>query len=167
MISMVDSVDVTILKLLEEDGRLPFSEISAMVDIPEEEVQERIISLKESGIIRNFSALIDWERAGKGEVSAIISLKTNPQRDAGYDMIANRIAKFRQVRSLRLVTGEYDLQLHVTADDMHEIARFVAEDLAPIEGITETATHIIMKSYKENGTIFSERELNSRVPISF
>lgn len=164
---MVDSIDITILKLLEEDGRLSYDEIAAMVDITEEETQERIDRLGESGVIRSFSALIDWERAGKGEVSALISLKTNPQRDSGYDMIAHRIAKFKQVRSLRLVTGEYDLQLHVTADDMHEIARFVAEDLAPLEGITETATHIIMKSYKENGTLFFEREINSRIPISF
>ena len=77
---MVDSVDVTILKLLEEDGRLSYGEISAMVDITEEEARKRIEDLRDSGVIRSFSALIDWERAGKGEVSAIISLKTNPQR---------------------------------------------------------------------------------------
>ncbi|MDD1673786.1 MAG: Lrp/AsnC ligand binding domain-containing protein, partial [Methanomicrobiales archaeon] len=83
------------------------------------------------------------------------------------DRIAERIARFRQVRSLRLMSGVYDLQIHVTGKTMHEIARFVSEQIAPIDHIRETATYFIMKTYKENGNIFYEREEGERLPLTF
>jgi DNA-binding Lrp family transcriptional regulator len=118
-------------------------------------------------VIRKYTTVVNWELAGNGEVSAIIELKVSPERDYGYDRIAERLSRFRQVKTLRLMTGTYDLQLLVSGKNMQEVSRFVSEHVAPMDRIRETATHIIMKSYKENGnTLFSEQE-PERLPFSF
>ena len=163
----MDEKDHEILHLLEENGRLPLRELATSLALPEEEVEERIRVVEESRIIRRFTAVIDWERAGNTRVSAIIDLKIAPERDFGYDKIAERLARFRQVKALYLVSGVYDLQLQVTGKDMNEVSRFVSEQIAPMDHIRETATHIIMKIYKENGNPFFEREGGERLPISF
>ena len=163
----MDEKDHEILHLLEENGRLPLRELATSLALPEEEVEERIRAMEESRIIRRFTAVVDWERAGNSRVSAIIDLKIAPERDFGYDKIAERLARFRQVKALYLVSGVYDLQLLVTGKDMNEVSRFVSEQIAPMDHIRETATHIIMKIYKENGNPFFEREGGERLPISF
>jgi DNA-binding Lrp family transcriptional regulator len=163
----MDEKDKLLLQLLEDNSRVSADELSVMTEIPVTEVESRIAALEDACIIRKYSAIIDWERTGAGEVSAIIELKVNPERDFGYDRIAERIAKFRQVRSLRLITGTYDFQLLVTGSNMQEVARFVSEHIAPMDRIRETATHIIMKTYKENGNTFYEREGGERIPYSF
>jgi DNA-binding Lrp family transcriptional regulator len=163
----MDEKDHEILHLLEENGRLPLRELATSLALPEDEVEERIRALEESRIIRRFTTVVDWERAGNSRVSAIIDLKIAPERDFGYDKIAERLARFRQVKALYLVSGVYDLQLLVTGKDMNEVSRFVSEQIAPMDHIRETATHIIMKIYKENGNPFFEREGGERLPISF
>lgn len=163
----MDDKDRILLQVLEDNARTPLDEIAAMAQLDKTEVDERIRDLEEKKIIRKYTTVIDWERSGDGEVSAIIDLKVTPERDYGYDRIAERIARFRQVKSLRLMSGVYDLQLHVSAKSMHEVARFVSEQIAPIDHIRETATHIIMKTYKENGNIFYEREEGERLPLTF
>jgi DNA-binding Lrp family transcriptional regulator len=163
----MDEKDRILLLVLEENARTPLEEVAAMAQLKESEVEERIRDLEEKKIIRKYTTVIDWERAGDGEVSAIIDLKVTPERDYGYDRIAERIARFRQVKSLRLMSGVYDLQLHVSAKNMHEVARFVSEQIAPTDHIRETATHIIMKTYKENGNLFYEREEGERLPLTF
>jgi DNA-binding Lrp family transcriptional regulator len=163
----MDEKDRILLQVLEDNARTPLEEVAAMAQLKESEVEERIRDLEERKIIRKYTTVIDWERAGDGEVSAIIDLKVTPERDYGYDRIAERIARFRQVKSLRLMSGVYDLQLHVSAKNMHEVARFVSEQIAPIDHIRETATHIIMKTYKENGNLFYEREEGERLPLTF
>ncbi len=162
----MDEKDLLLLQLLEENSRLTTRDMAVMAEIAPEEIEARITALESAGVIRSYSAVIDWERAGNGEVSAIIELKVNPERDFGYDRIAERIARFRQVRSLRLITGTYDFQLTVTGKNMQEVARFVSEYIAPMDRIRETATHIIMKSYKENGRTFCEKEGSERIPYS-
>jgi DNA-binding Lrp family transcriptional regulator len=163
----MDEKDHEILHLLEENGRLPLQELATSLALPEDKVEERIRAMEESRIIRKYTAVIDWERAGNSRVSAIIDLKIAPERDFGYDKIAERLARFRQVKALYLVSGVYDLQLLVTGKDMNEVSRFVSEQIAPMDHIRETATHIIMKIYKENGNPFFEREGGERLPISF
>jgi DNA-binding Lrp family transcriptional regulator len=163
----VDEKDLEILHLLEENGRLPASHIGASVGLPEGEVGERILAMEEARVIRKVTAVIDWERAGTSRVSAIIDLKIAPERNFGYDKIAERIARFRQVKALYLVSGVYDLQLLVTGKDMNEVSRFVSEQIAPMDHIREAATHIIMKIYKENGDPFFDKEGGERLPLSF
>ncbi|MFA7562873.1 MAG: Lrp/AsnC family transcriptional regulator [Methanoculleus sp.] len=163
----MDEKDRILLQLLEENCRTPVSELAVLAEMSEEDVKDRVERLEKNEAIRRYGAVIDWERAGDGNVAAVIELKVSPERDFGYDRIAERIARFPQVRSLRLMTGAYDLQLLVAGPSMHEIARFVAEQIAPMDQIRETATHIIMKTYKENGTTFAGREEVERLPYSF
>ena len=163
----MDEKDREILHLLEENGRLPARDLAASLALPEAEVEGRIRALEEARVIRKHTAVIDWERAGNSRVSAIIDLKIAPERDFGYDKIAERVARFRQVKALYLVSGVYDLHVLVSGRDMNEVSRFVSEQVAPMDHIRETATHIIMKIYKEDGTFFFEKEGGERLPISF
>ncbi len=162
----MDEKDLLLLQILEENSQISIEELATMTEREPQEIRGRIAVLEDDGIIRSYSAIIDWEKAGNGEVAAIIELKVNPERDFGYDRIAERISRFRQVKSLRLITGTYDFQLMVTGRNMQEIARFVSEYIAPMDRIRETATHIIMKSYKENGHAFCEREAGERIPYT-
>jgi DNA-binding Lrp family transcriptional regulator len=163
----MDDTDLTILKIIEENSRLTAEEIANMTTLSAADVEARIRALEEAHVIRRYTAAINWEKAGNGEVSAIIELKVNPERDYGYDRIAERLSRFNQVRTLRLITGTYDLQLIVTGRNMQEVSRFVSEHVAPMDRIRETATHIIMKTYKEGGNAFFEQHETERLPFSF
>jgi DNA-binding Lrp family transcriptional regulator len=159
--------DLELLRILEDNSRLSANEIATMTNLTPTEVEARVHALEAAGIIRKYTTVINWELAGNGEVSSIIELKVNPERDFGYDRIAERLSRFRQVKTLRLMTGTYDLQLLVTGKNMQEVSRFVSEHVAPMDRIRETATHIIMKSYKENGNVLFEQQEAERLPYSF
>jgi DNA-binding Lrp family transcriptional regulator len=159
--------DIEILRILEDNSRLSAQEIATMTNITPIEVEGRVHALEASGVIRKYTTVINWEKAGNGEVSSIIELKVSPERDFGYDRIAERLSRFRQVKTLRLMTGTYDLQLMVTGKNMQDVSRFVSEHVAPMDRIRETATHIIMKSYKENGHVLFEQQEPERLPYSF
>ena len=159
--------DLELLRILEDNSRLSAKDIATMTNLTPNEVKKRVHALEAAGIIRKYTTVINWEMAGNGEVSSIIELKVNPERDFGYDRIAERLSRFRQVKTLRLMTGTYDLQLLVTGKNMQEVSRFVSEHVAPMDRIRETATHIIMKSYKENGNVLFEQKEAERLPYSF
>ena len=163
----MDEKDLEILRILEENGRISSEEIATMTTLSENDVATRIRALENARVIRKYTAVINWEKAGNGEVSAIIELKVSPERDFGYDRIAERLSRFSQVKSVRLITGTYDLQLLVTGRNMQEVSRFVSEHVAPMDRIRETATHIIMRPYKENGNILFEQPEPERLPFSF
>lgn len=163
---MTDEKDLELLRILEENSRLSTEEIAIMTSLAAAEVARRIGALEAGKVIKRYSTVVNWEKAGNGEVSAIIELKVSPERDFGYDRIAERLSRFRQVKSLRLITGTYDLQLIVCGKDMQEVSRFVSEHVAPMDRIRETATHIVMKSYKENGNTFFEQPETERLPYS-
>ncbi|HDQ08215.1 MAG TPA: Lrp/AsnC family transcriptional regulator [Methanoculleus sp.] len=163
----MDAKDWLLLRILEEDGRMDVREIAALADLDEEEVASRITALEESGVIRAYCASINWEKAGEDTAAATVNLKVNPERDFGYDRIAERIARFPQVRSLRLISGVYDFELLVTGRNLQEITRFVSEEIATLDQIRETATILVMKTYKENGRILFERKEGERLPFSF
>ena len=163
----MDDIDRSLLALLEEDCSTSLHDLAVMLGCSDEEVEKRKANLEKDGIIRRYSAVINWEQVDKGSVYAIIELKVAPERDHGFDRIAARISRFANVRDLRLRTGTHDLQLLVKGKSMQEIARFVAEHIATMERIRETATHIIMKTYKENGVLYVEREDGQRLPFSF
>jgi DNA-binding Lrp family transcriptional regulator len=163
----MDEKDLEILRILEENGRISSEEIATMTTLSENDVALRIRALEDARVIRKYTAVINWEKAGNGEVSAIIELKVSPERNFGYDRIAERLSRFSQVKSVRLITGTYDLQLLVTGRNMQEVSRFVSEHVAPMDRIRETATHIIMRPYKENGNILFEQPEPERLPYSF
>ena len=162
----MDEKDLELLHIIEENSRLSAEEIATMTRLDASEVAKRICALEAANVIKGYSTVINWEKAGNGKVSAIIELKVSPERDYGYDRIAERLSRFRQGKTLRLMTGTYDLQLLVTGKNMQDVSRFVSEHVAPMDRIRETATHIIMKSYKENGNTLFEQTEPERLQIS-
>jgi len=155
-----------ILKILEENARLSNKEIATLAGLKESEVKSIIDELETKGIIRKYKAIINYEKAGIEAVQALIDIKVTPERSTGYDSIAERISKFPEVKSVRLVSGEYDLSVLVTGNTMREVAYFVAEKIAPLEQVRNTVTHFLLKTYKENGEMYEEEEEGRRLRIT-
>lgn len=162
----MDPVDEEILRVLEEDARTPLGDVAAMVDLEEEEVEGRLESLEEEGVIRGYRTVIDWERAGAEHVYAYIDLDVELQRETGYDEIAERITRFDEVESLRLVSGTTDLRLVVKGSSMKEVAFFVAEKISSLEQVRDTVTSFVLKSYKESGVVLRGEEESGRLPVT-
>lgn len=146
-----------ILKLLERDSRLTAREISEITERPENEIAAEIGRLERERAIVKYSALIDWNKDDEGGVNAFIEVKISPQRGDGYERIAERIYQYDEVDSLYLMSGAFDFGIMMTAPSMRHVSEFVFAHLAAIDGVTSTATHFIMKKYKEKGCIFDER----------
>ncbi len=155
-----------ILKILEENARLSDKEIATLAGLKESEVKSIIEELETKGIIRKYKAIIDYEKAGIEAVQALIDIKVIPERSTGYDNIAERISKFPEVKSVRLVSGEYDLSVLVAGKTMREVAYFVAEKIAPLEQVRNTVTHFLLKTYKENGEVYGEEEEGRRLRVT-
>jgi len=155
-----------VLRILEENARLSDKEIATLAGLKESEVKSIIGELESRGIIRKYKAIIDYEKAGIESVQALIDIKVTPERSTGYDSIAERISKFPEVKSVRLVSGEYDLSVLVTGKTMREVAYFVAEKIAPLEQVRNTVTHFLLKTYKENGEMYEEEEEGRRLRIT-
>ncbi len=155
-----------ILKILEENARTSDSEIARMLGLDEAEVKSTISELEKRGIIRKYKALINYEKAGLETVQALIDVKLSPERGTGYDSVAERISKFTEVKSVRLVSGENDLLVRVEGNTMREVAHFVAEKIAPLEQVRNTVTHFLLKIYKENGEIYEEEETGKRLAVT-
>jgi len=155
-----------ILRILEENARLSDAEIARMMGIKEDEVKAIIAELESKRIIRRYKAVINYEKAGIETVQALIDVKVSPERDTGYDSVAERISRFPEVQSVRLVSGEYDLSVLVSGKTMHEVAYFVAEKIAPLEQVRNTLTHFLLKTYKENGEIYGEEEQGKRLAVT-
>jgi len=155
-----------ILKVLEENARISDKEIARMVGMKENEVKEIISELESAGVIRKYKAVVNHEKAGIDAVQALIELKVSPERNTGYDSVAERISKYPEVKSVRLVSGEYDLSIVVEGNTMKEVAYFVAEKIAPLEQVRNTVTHFLLKTYKENGEIYEEEEKGERLAVT-
>lgn len=155
-----------ILEILESDARLEAEDIAVMVGMEREEVRRTIKELEKNKIILKYMTLVNWEKAGDEKVMAMIEVRVAPQRDVGYDAVAERICRFPEVRSVRLVSGAYDLAVFIEGKSMREISNFVATKLATIEGVLSTATHFILKTYKQDGVMFEDSEKDRRLAVS-
>lgn len=155
-----------ILRILEGNARQSDAEIARMTGMTAPEVKEIIADLERRGIIRRYKAVINYEKAGVEIVQALIDVNVTPERDTGYDSVAKRISRFPEVKSVRLVSGEYDLLVLVTGKTMQEVAYFVAEKIAPLEQVRNTLTHFLLKTYKENGEIYGDEEQGKRLAVT-
>ncbi len=155
-----------LLNILKTDAKRTPEDIARMLDIPVAEVLSRITDYERQGIIRGYQAIVNEDRLETGRVTAIIELKVTPERDRGFDQVANRISKFPEVRSVHLVSGAFDLLLFVEGDSLREVATFVSEKLAPVEGIKSTATHFMLKSYKTHGIVMGSEDEYERLQVS-
>lgn len=154
-----------ILEIIESDPRLTHSQIAAMLDLEEKDVARQIKELEERKIILGYFTLVNWDRVGEERVSALIEVKITPQRDVGFDAVAERIYRFPEVKSVRLMSGAYDLAVMIEGHTMKQVAFFVSQKLATIDGVQSTATHFVLKTYKHHGTIVEDGEEDRRQMI--
>jgi len=162
----LDKKDQEILEMLQDNSRLRTEQIAAMLGLDQKDVANRIKEMEEQGIIVKYHTLINWEKAGEEVVSALIEVKVTPQRGAGFDAVAERIYRFPEVKSVYLMSGRYDLSVLIEGKTMKEVALFVSTKLATIEEVQSTATHFVLKKYKQEGIILEDKEKDRRLVIS-
>ena len=155
-----------ILTILSRDSRTSPETIAKMIGLSVDIVVDAISRYEKSGVIKRYTTVIDWESAGKENVVAFIDVKVVPARDVGFDAIAERIARYPQVQSVWLVSGGSDLRVVVQSDSLRQLASFVSEKLATIDGVTGTVTHFLLKRYKEDGALFLDSDLDQRLVVS-
>ncbi|MCR5699766.1 MAG: Lrp/AsnC family transcriptional regulator [Treponemataceae bacterium] len=153
-----------ILNLLKDNARLSVKEIAIMTKKTEEEVQRIMQKLEDDGIILKYAAIVNPEKdeANKDKVQAEIQIQVQPQREHGFDAIADRIYRFPQVKSLYLMSGGYDLKVVIEGSNLKEVALFVSEKLSTLEGVRSTKTTFILKTYKENDVLYVQDEKDRR-----
>ena len=154
----MDQRSYKLLKLLEEDCTLSNAQLAAMCDTTETDVALRVQSLKDEGVILGYKAMVNWEKTAIESVEALIEVKITPQRDKGFDRIAERIYQYEEVESCYLMSGGYDLVVILRGRTLREAALFVSQKLSTIDGVTSTATHFILKKYKQQNVVFEPRE---------
>ena len=154
-----------ILKILENDARTTARQISDMTGTPGAEVTKVIKKAEKDRTILKYKTIINWDKLGEEQVRALIEVRITPQRDVGFDAIAERIYRFPQARTVYLLSGTYDLLVLVEGRNMHEVADFVSQKLAPIEGVQGTVTHFVLKRFKEDGEILEGGEEVKRQPV--
>lgn len=151
-----------ILEILEGNARATAEEIALMLNKSVEEVRETIKRLEEDNIIVGYNTLINWDKSSKENVTALIEVKVTPQRGQGFDKVAERIYRYPQVKSCYLMSGGFDLTVIIEGKSMKDVALFVAEKLAPLESVLSTATHFVLKKYKDDGVVFEENNKDDR-----
>ncbi len=152
----------SILEFLEKDARLTPAQIAVMTESDEGDIKKAISDFEKDGTILGYQALIDWDKTDREYVNAVIELKITPQRDCGFDKVAEKIYSYPEVESLYLMSGAYDLHLVLEGRTMREVAQFVAAKLAPLESILSTSTHFVLKKYKDKGVIYGTGEQDER-----
>lgn len=155
-----------LLTLLENDSTLTAKELAVMLDKEEGDIKKAIEAYEEDGVILGYKTLVDWDKTDREYVSALIELKVVPERMGGFDKIAEKIYNYPEVQSVYLMSGGFDLALIIEGKTLREVATFVAQKLAPIENVTATATHFVLKKYKDKGVIYDLPEKDERGNLS-
>lgn len=156
-----------IMELLHRDCRISLEQMATMLEMPQEDVAKIIDQLEKEKIVLGYGARINWDKAnGDDVVTAYIELRVTPQRDRGFDRIAERIYQYPEVKAVNLMSGSYDFGITVEGKNIQEVSRFVSEHLAPMESVVGTATHFVLKRYKYDGVVCArpakdEREIMS------
>jgi DNA-binding Lrp family transcriptional regulator len=155
-----------ILRLLRSNAKLTAADIAERLDTDEKSVAETVGRMEKNGTIKGYQAVIDESILPESKVKAIIEINVRPQREGGFDGIARRLANFPEVSSLYLVSGAYDLGLEIQGESLQEVAAFVSSKLATIEGVTSTATHFILKKYKESGKFMDRKDEYKKLTVT-
>ena len=154
-----------ILKILENDARTSPKQISDMTGITQADVSKLVKKAWQDRIILKYKAIVNWDKAENEHVFALIEVKLEPQKDVGFDSVAERIYRFPQARSVYLVSGTYDLLVLIVGRNNHEIANFVSQKLSHIDGVKATNTQFVLKRYKEDGEILEDKEEVNRQQV--
>lgn len=155
-----------LLKLLHENAALKPAQLSKMLNLSEAEVAKKIKTYEDDKVILGYRAVLNEEKTGDEIVRAVIEVKITPERGGGFDRLAERIAKYTEVHSCYLMSGGYDLLVIIEGRNLREVASFVSEKLATIQGVISTATHFMLKPYKEQGVLMSGERNEERLAVS-
>lgn len=155
-----------LIKLLKNNARISNSELAVLLDSTEEQIAAQIAELESNGTIKGYSAIVDEDKYNPNSVNALIEVKVTPQSQSGFDEIANTIAGYDEVESVRLMSGGYDIIVSVNGCNIRDISQFVSQRLATIDAVQSTATHFVLKTYKDNGIMISGDEIDERGLVS-
>lgn len=155
-----------LLKLLKHNALETPANLAKLLGIPEAEVKDKIQKYEKSGIIVGYQAIVNEDSLNLKRVSAVIEVKTTPEREGGFDRLAGRLAKFPEVEALYLMSGGYDLLVFISGSDLKEVASFVAEKLATMTGVISTSTHFMLRTYKERGVLMETKDEQERLKVS-
>jgi len=155
-----------ILTFLEKNSRIDLGELAVMLGSSEEVIANEVSKMQQEGIICGFHTLIDWEKTSVDKVTALIEVRVTPQRGQGFDSIAERIYNYPEVQSVYLISGGYDLMVILEGKTLREVSSFVTNKLSTLETVISTATHFILKKYKDYGTILHEKKKDERMPMT-
>ena len=155
-----------LLELLKTNARTPVESLARQLGEPAADVEARLRDYEKRGVIRGYQALINTERLDDDSVRAVIELRIRPAQDGGFDRLANRIGRFDEVESMFLMSGGYDLLLFVRGRNLQEVARFVSSKLANMEGVLSTATHFMLKTYKDQGVMLEQWNHDERLQVT-
>ncbi|MBQ8331752.1 MAG: Lrp/AsnC family transcriptional regulator [Clostridia bacterium] len=155
-------MNTEILKLLENDARLTPAQLAIMLDGDAQAIAKELEEYEANGTILGYKAIVDWEKTDCEAVTAMIDVKLTPQRERGFDRVAEKIYNYPEVKSVYLMSGAYDLSVLIEGKTMKEVAFFVSQKLAPIEAVISTATHFVLHKYKDKGVLYDTNEIDER-----
>ena len=154
-----------LLKIIEKNSRIDLKELAVILGVEEIDVVNEMAAMEAEGIICGYHTLIDWDKAGRGFVNALIEVRVTPQRERGFDHMADRIVNYPEVTAVYLISGSYDYLVSIDGKTLMEVSRFVSEKLSTLEGVVGTTTHFILKKYKDHGTILKHEKKEERIPV--
>ncbi|MBR2569511.1 MAG: Lrp/AsnC family transcriptional regulator [Paenibacillus sp.] len=162
----LSELSLNILTLLKEDARRSPELLATLLGVKEKEIRDAIAQMEEDNVIVKYATVVNWSKVDEDKVTALIEVQITPERERGFEGIAERIYLFPQVKSVYLMSGAYDLLVEVEGKNLREVANFVSDKLSPIESVLSTKTHFILKKYKQDGIIFEDHEDDHRLVIS-
>ncbi|MBN8222156.1 MAG: Lrp/AsnC family transcriptional regulator [Spirochaetes bacterium] len=165
MLKTLGTEELKVLNALGDNGLLTNGELSTLVKLDEKQVAQIRADLEAAGIILKYRAIINWEKIESSGVNALIQVKVTPAQGQGYDEVARKVAAFPEVRTCLLVSGSFDLLVEVDGPSLRDVAFFVADKLATIEGVNHTSTNFLLKRYKQSGDMFSVSGKTHRLPM--
>ena len=155
-----------ILGLIEKNSRIDLAELSVLLGATQTEIANEIAEMEKENIISGYHTLINWENTSDEKVTAMIEVMVTPQRGVGFDRIAERIYNFSEVKAIYLMSGGYDFLIMLEEKTMRAVSQFVSEKLATLEEVRGTATHFVLKKYKDHGTVLSETKQDERMLVT-
>lgn len=155
-----------LLMVIEKNSRIDLKELAVILGVEEIDIVNELADMEKEGIICGYHTLIDWDKTTIEKVTALIEVRVTPQRGHGFDSIAERIYKYPEVRAVYLISGGYDLLVILDGKNLREVSQFVSDKLSTQESILSTATHFVLKKYKDHGTIFEKKSEDERMVIT-
>ncbi len=155
-----------ILSIIETNARIELHDLAAMLGATEAEVAEELAAMEQENVICGYHTLINWDNTPREVVTAMIEVKVTPQRGMGFDKIAERIYNYPEVDEVYLMSGDFDFTVIIRGKSMREVANFVSEKLSPLDAVLNTATHFVLKKYKDHGTILEEKSRDERILVT-